>query len=93
MKGRVSQDREYDVEVGGSCPRAPEGYRCPGGGQGHGNTGVARAQGDEPAAVVELGFDTFVFWPVTDAANQLELFATRVVPAVRERVADLRRQA
>ena len=44
-------------------------------------------------AVVELGFDTFVFWPVTEAANQLELFATRIVPAVRERVADLRRQA
>lgn len=44
-------------------------------------------------AVVELGFDTFVFWPVTDEVNQLELFATQVVPAVRERVAELRRQA
>jgi alkanesulfonate monooxygenase SsuD/methylene tetrahydromethanopterin reductase-like flavin-dependent oxidoreductase (luciferase family) len=42
--------------------------------------------------VVELGFDTFIFWPVTDAAGQLELFATQVVPAVRERVAELRRQ-
>jgi hypothetical protein len=35
---------------------------------------------------VELGFDTFVFWPATDSERQLALFADEVVPAVRERV-------
>ncbi|MGW0763521.1 LLM class flavin-dependent oxidoreductase, partial [Streptomyces sp. NPDC002814] len=35
---------------------------------------------------VELGFDTFVFWPATDPERQLQLFADEVVPAVRERV-------
>jgi alkanesulfonate monooxygenase SsuD/methylene tetrahydromethanopterin reductase-like flavin-dependent oxidoreductase (luciferase family) len=40
---------------------------------------------------VELGFDTFVFWPVTEHRAQLELFATEVVPAVRRRVAGARR--
>ncbi|QIG43919.1 LLM class flavin-dependent oxidoreductase [Nocardioides anomalus] len=46
-------------------------------------------------AVVELGFDTFIFWPVANSdrteEQQLELFATEVVPAVRQSVADLRR--
>lgn len=36
---------------------------------------------------VVLGFDTFVFWPVTDPENQLALFASEVVPAVREAAA------
>jgi alkanesulfonate monooxygenase SsuD/methylene tetrahydromethanopterin reductase-like flavin-dependent oxidoreductase (luciferase family) len=44
-------------------------------------------------AVVELGFDTFIFWPATDPASQLDIFATRVVPAVRERVSQLRSHA
>ncbi|MBQ1048751.1 LLM class flavin-dependent oxidoreductase [Micromonospora sp. C51] len=35
---------------------------------------------------VELGFDTFVFWPISAAAAQVELFANEVAPAVRERV-------
>ncbi|MFF3787714.1 LLM class flavin-dependent oxidoreductase [Streptomyces sp. NPDC001933] len=35
---------------------------------------------------VELGFDTFVFWPTADPERQLALFADEVVPAVRERV-------
>ncbi len=35
---------------------------------------------------VELGFDTFVFWPAADPGRQLALFAEEVVPAVRERV-------
>ncbi|MGW0082237.1 LLM class flavin-dependent oxidoreductase [Streptomyces sp. NPDC003393] len=39
---------------------------------------------------VVLGFDTFVFWPVTDPENQLALFASEVVPAVREAVAAVR---
>jgi alkanesulfonate monooxygenase SsuD/methylene tetrahydromethanopterin reductase-like flavin-dependent oxidoreductase (luciferase family) len=39
---------------------------------------------------VELGFDTFVFWPATDPERQLALFAGEVVPAVRERVEAVR---
>ncbi|WP_158602788.1 LLM class flavin-dependent oxidoreductase [Jiangella rhizosphaerae] len=39
---------------------------------------------------VELGFDTFVLWTITDPAAQLELFTSEVVPAVRERVAERR---
>ncbi|MFE6871564.1 LLM class flavin-dependent oxidoreductase [Kitasatospora sp. NPDC057692] len=35
---------------------------------------------------VELGFDTYVFWPVAEPDRQLALFADEVVPAVRERV-------
>jgi len=31
-----------------------------------------------------LGFDTFVFWPDDDPRAQLELFASEVVPALRE---------
>ncbi|MEV0033958.1 LLM class flavin-dependent oxidoreductase [Nocardia sp. NPDC050793] len=42
-------------------------------------------------AVIELGFDTFIFWPVADAERQIGLFARDVVPAVRERVAEMRR--
>ncbi|MET7992210.1 LLM class flavin-dependent oxidoreductase [Amycolatopsis sp. NPDC005232] len=42
---------------------------------------------------VRLGFDTFVFWPITDPAGQLEIFTTQVVPAVRARVAELRDRA
>ncbi|MDT6987053.1 LLM class flavin-dependent oxidoreductase [Streptomyces lusitanus] len=41
---------------------------------------------------LRLGFDTFIFWPVGDAALQLELFAAHVVPAVRARVAAHRGQ-
>jgi alkanesulfonate monooxygenase SsuD/methylene tetrahydromethanopterin reductase-like flavin-dependent oxidoreductase (luciferase family) len=39
---------------------------------------------------VGLGFDTFIFWPTGPAASQLETFARKVAPAVRERVADRR---
>jgi alkanesulfonate monooxygenase SsuD/methylene tetrahydromethanopterin reductase-like flavin-dependent oxidoreductase (luciferase family) len=39
---------------------------------------------------VNLGFDTFIFWPTTSPAGQLEVFAEEVVPAVRERVASHR---
>ncbi|MEV7239170.1 LLM class flavin-dependent oxidoreductase [Streptomyces sp. NPDC051020] len=35
---------------------------------------------------LELGFDTFVFWPAADSERQLSLFTDEVVPAVRERV-------
>ncbi|MFD6562746.1 LLM class flavin-dependent oxidoreductase [Micromonospora profundi] len=40
--------------------------------------------------VVVLGFDTFVFWPVADHENQLSIFASEIVPAVRDRVETLR---
>jgi alkanesulfonate monooxygenase SsuD/methylene tetrahydromethanopterin reductase-like flavin-dependent oxidoreductase (luciferase family) len=39
---------------------------------------------------VDLGFDTFIFWPMTAPVAQLETFAREVVPAVRERVAERR---
>jgi alkanesulfonate monooxygenase SsuD/methylene tetrahydromethanopterin reductase-like flavin-dependent oxidoreductase (luciferase family) len=35
---------------------------------------------------LELGFDTFVFWPARDPVAQLERFAADVVPAVRAAV-------
>lgn len=38
-----------------------------------------------------LGFDTFVFWPVVNPEYQLSLFASEVVPAVRERVEEIRK--
>ncbi|KIF78287.1 hypothetical protein QR77_39910 [Streptomyces sp. 150FB] len=40
--------------------------------------------------VVELGFDTFIFWPATDPQHQLTLFGGEIVPAVRERVDAIR---
>ncbi|GAA2005130.1 LLM class flavin-dependent oxidoreductase [Microbacterium ulmi] len=42
---------------------------------------------------VDLGFDTFVFWPMTDAERQVEVFASEVVPGIRERVAQRRKEA
>ena len=39
---------------------------------------------------VDLGFDTFIFWPRTAPLSQLEVFAGEVVPAVRQRVSERR---
>lgn len=39
---------------------------------------------------VDLGFDTFIFWPMTAPLAQLDVFATQVAPAVRQRVAERR---
>jgi alkanesulfonate monooxygenase SsuD/methylene tetrahydromethanopterin reductase-like flavin-dependent oxidoreductase (luciferase family) len=39
---------------------------------------------------VDLGFDTFIFWPNVAPHSQLATFAEEVVPAVRERVHDRR---
>jgi alkanesulfonate monooxygenase SsuD/methylene tetrahydromethanopterin reductase-like flavin-dependent oxidoreductase (luciferase family) len=36
---------------------------------------------------LELGMDTFIYWPAEDHVRQIELFASEVVPAVRETVA------
>ncbi|MER7439790.1 LLM class flavin-dependent oxidoreductase [Micromonospora avicenniae] len=41
---------------------------------------------------VDLGFDTFIFWPTTSPRSQLRAFADRVVPAVREQVREIRQQ-
>jgi alkanesulfonate monooxygenase SsuD/methylene tetrahydromethanopterin reductase-like flavin-dependent oxidoreductase (luciferase family) len=35
---------------------------------------------------LELGMDTFVYWPADDPVRQAELFASEVVPGVREAV-------
>jgi alkanesulfonate monooxygenase SsuD/methylene tetrahydromethanopterin reductase-like flavin-dependent oxidoreductase (luciferase family) len=37
--------------------------------------------------VLELGFDSFVFWPEDDVLGQVERFAQEVAPGVREAVA------
>ena len=37
--------------------------------------------------VLDLGMDTFIYWPSEDHERQVELFASDVVPAVREAVA------
>ena len=41
---------------------------------------------------VDLGFDTFIFWPMTAPLAQLEIFAAQVVPGVRQRVSERRGQ-
>ena len=43
--------------------------------------------------VLELGMDTFIYWPAEDHVRQVELFASEVVPAVREAVAAERSRA
>src|SRR5205807_10229687 len=55
-------------------------------GSSHGGRGLV---GDVPLWIdtltrwaVELGFDTFVFWPKTDPPAQLKTFAADVVPEV-----------
>ena len=41
---------------------------------------------------VDLGLDTFIFWPTTAPRAQLDVFVGEVVPAVRERVSARRSQ-
>ena len=41
---------------------------------------------------VDLGLDTFIFWPTTAPRAQLEVFVGEVVPAVRQRVSARRSQ-
>ena len=36
---------------------------------------------------LESGMDTFIYWPSEDRERQVELFASEVVPVVREAVA------
>jgi len=40
--------------------------------------------------VVEVGMDTFIYWPADDRLRQIERFAAEVVPAVQEQVSRLR---
>jgi alkanesulfonate monooxygenase SsuD/methylene tetrahydromethanopterin reductase-like flavin-dependent oxidoreductase (luciferase family) len=65
-------------------------------GSSHGGRGLV---GDVPLWIdtltrwtVELGLDTFIFWPKTDPLGQLKTFATDVVPEVRRRVGERRGQ-
>jgi alkanesulfonate monooxygenase SsuD/methylene tetrahydromethanopterin reductase-like flavin-dependent oxidoreductase (luciferase family) len=39
---------------------------------------------------VEIGMDTFIYWPADDRLRQMERFAAEVVPAVREQVTRIR---
>jgi alkanesulfonate monooxygenase SsuD/methylene tetrahydromethanopterin reductase-like flavin-dependent oxidoreductase (luciferase family) len=39
---------------------------------------------------VDLGFDTFIFWPMTEPLAQLGVFASEVVPRVRQSVSERR---
>ena len=65
-----------------------------------GSTRSSGLTGDVPTWVdalsdwaVDLGFDTFIFWPSGPALPQLEVFANEVVPAVRQRVRERRGEA
>ena len=64
-------------------------------GRAHGGPGLIGDVGSWVATLtdwsVDLGFDTFIFWPMGQPLAQLEVFASDVVPAVRERVAERRR--
>jgi hypothetical protein len=40
--------------------------------------------------VVEIGIDTFIYWPATDPVGQIGLFAAEIVPAVQKQVAGVR---
>ena len=40
--------------------------------------------------VVEIGMDTFIYWPADDRMRQIELFASEVVTAVKDQVAKVR---
>ncbi len=40
--------------------------------------------------VVEVGMDTFIYWPADDRLRQIEFFAAEVAPAVKDQVAKAR---
>ena len=39
---------------------------------------------------LDLGFDTFIFWPTTSPIDQLKRFTSDVVPATQKRIQDSR---
>jgi hypothetical protein len=43
--------------------------------------------------VVEVGMDTFMYWPADDRMRQIELFAAEVIPDVKDQVAKARGSA
>ncbi len=54
-------------------------------------TGPAEYWVDElTRLVVEIGMDTFIYWPADDRMRQIELFAAEIVPAVKDQVAKVR---
>jgi alkanesulfonate monooxygenase SsuD/methylene tetrahydromethanopterin reductase-like flavin-dependent oxidoreductase (luciferase family) len=60
---------------------------------GAGLVGSARVWADTLTDwAVDLGFDTFVFWPVAAHRSQLETFINDVVPTVRAQVVQVRGQ-
>jgi alkanesulfonate monooxygenase SsuD/methylene tetrahydromethanopterin reductase-like flavin-dependent oxidoreductase (luciferase family) len=48
---------------------------------------------EQLAGLVELGFDTFVFWPADESPEQVERFAGEVAPTLTSAVAASRRAA
>ncbi|MEU2282544.1 LLM class flavin-dependent oxidoreductase [Streptomyces sp. NPDC013178] len=65
-------------------------------GSGHGGPGLVGSVSQWTDTLtrwaVELGFDTFVFWPTDGTEEQVHLFAQDVAPEVRARVAEIRRE-
>ena len=57
------------------------------GGDGNLDGPVSRWVEELTRFALELGMDTFIYWPSEDHTRQVEVFAHEVVPAVREAVA------
>ena len=54
-------------------------------------TGPAEYWVDELTRLaVEIGMDTFIYWPADDRMRQIELFAAEIVPAVKDQVTKVR---
>jgi alkanesulfonate monooxygenase SsuD/methylene tetrahydromethanopterin reductase-like flavin-dependent oxidoreductase (luciferase family) len=94
MQGRIDEAAQ---EAGRESKEIRRAYNL-GGRIGDGHHGLL----DGPAShwaeeltrfAVELGVDTFIYWPAEDHVRQIELFAGEVVPAVREAVATERSRA
>jgi alkanesulfonate monooxygenase SsuD/methylene tetrahydromethanopterin reductase-like flavin-dependent oxidoreductase (luciferase family) len=54
--------------------------------RGEGFVGPASYWVDRLTELIDVGMDTFVFWPAHDEERQVELFAAEVIPPVRETV-------
>jgi Luciferase-like monooxygenase len=48
--------------------------------------GPAQYWVDQLTGLMDVGMDTFVFWPAHDEERQIEAFAAEVIPAVRKSV-------
>jgi alkanesulfonate monooxygenase SsuD/methylene tetrahydromethanopterin reductase-like flavin-dependent oxidoreductase (luciferase family) len=73
---RASRDPETIsrlLNIGGAVePRRGEGF-----------VGPASYWVDQLTGLMDVGMDTFVFWPAHDEERQIEAFAAEVIPAVR----------